>query len=403
MAPPRLKVSTRLRDLMSYTKFTTPTPRILVLQSRYWLDDACLNAARVMGWEHESVPVAQAGYLPREQTERLLHSLTSFKPDFVLTINLSGMDIYGMFAALFEDLHIPFVTWFVDDPRTICAGDIGVANPWSVAFSWERAYLPFLKDLGFAHTEHLPLAVDHTVFNHGPEETSYIAPAFVGTSMVDAAQHEREWLTKKPALLAALDDAFSGGMVTRTNFSQGLSAMIGAEVVDTLDEDDARHAELYCFLEGTRRLRHDLISSLRGEDLTLHGDDGWRQLSVSSHGPVEYGAELASFYGRAAVNLNTTSIQMRSALNQRVFDCPASGGFLLTDAQADLASFFDVDSEVVSYTTNDECKDALRWFARRPEARREIVERAQKRVHAEHRYTHRLEYMAGVLKELFSG
>ena len=66
MNMPRLKLSPRLRALLRYDKLAGPAPRMLILESKYWLDDACRNAARLLGWEVETVPVVQEGRLPRE-------------------------------------------------------------------------------------------------------------------------------------------------------------------------------------------------------------------------------------------------------------------------------------------------------------------------------------------------
>jgi len=116
---------------------------------------------------------------------------------------------------------------------------------------------------------------------------------------------------------------------------------------------------------------------------------------------VDYHTELAAYYRDCPVNLNTTSVQMATTVNQRVFDCPAAGGFLLTDRQAHLQELFDVEREVVTYGTLDEARETLAWFRGRPAARKEIVARAQKRILGEHTYRHRLETLASVLRGLY--
>ena len=118
---------------------------------------------------------------------------------------------------------------------------------------------------------------------------------------------------------------------------------------------------------------------------------------------MSYSEELAPFYRDCIVNVNSTSIQMATAVNQRVFDCPGAGGFLLTDHQASLADLFDMESEVAVYSTLEEAREQLRWFKERPEARKEIVERARKRILGEHTYRHRLEAMVALLKGLYGG
>jgi len=92
---------------------------------------------------------------------------------------------------------------------------------------------------------------------------------------------------------------------------------------------------------------------------------------------------------------------MPTAVNQRVLDCPAAGGFLLTDAQAALEDMFDVKREVACYSTLDECRHLLHAYRRNPGARRQITARARIRILGEHTYARRLQTIAAILKERF--
>jgi len=88
-------------------------------------------------------------------------------------------------------------------------------------------------------------------------------------------------------------------------------------------------------------------------------------------------------------------------VNQRVFDCPAAGGFLLTDAQGDIEDLFDPGNEVAAYRSWEECRDLLRFYRARPDARLEIVRAARRRVLSEHTYAHRLDRIVSQVHETF--
>ena len=118
-------------------------------------------------------------------------------------------------------------------------------------------------------------------------------------------------------------------------------------------------------------------------------------------GAVGYFDDLAPFYRGTAVNANTTSLQMKTAVNQRVFDCPAAGGFLITDAQEDLDEFYEPD-EIVTYTGLDELEDKVRFFLTNPQERLGYIERAQKRIAARHTHRHRLQALEAFLKERYT-
>jgi spore maturation protein CgeB len=110
---------------------------------------------------------------------------------------------------------------------------------------------------------------------------------------------------------------------------------------------------------------------------------------------------LPAFYRACEVNLNFTSIQMPGAVNQRVFDCPAAGGFLLTDAQSDLAELFDAEREVASFGSIEECLKKLKWFREHLAARREVASNARSRILREHTYAHRMRSIGRLVLDHF--
>lgn len=401
MEPMRLKIPAGMQARMAYKKLAGLTPRMLVLESDYWLDVACIQAASELGWEIARVPVRMQGHMPREMIAALFEAVAGFKPDFVLSINLSGMDNDGMFARFFEDLALPYVTWFVDDPRTIIMDRRIYASPFAVAITWEAAYQAYLEAVGFPEVHVMPLAAETSLFNAEPADSWELPPAFIGNSMTDFSRDEWNWIAAYPELAEALRHAFEEGRVTRERFAEGLAAILDADLATHLDPDQKRHAEMWCFIEGTRRLRVELARTLELEGVVTRGDEAWRE-HVSLWGPyVGYRNELPAYYRACEVNLNSTSLQMATAVNQRVFDCPAAGGFLLTDAQASLETLFDPPSEIACYHSLDECRDLLRFYRAHPQARQQIAANARRRVLAHHTYHHRLREIAAIVKNRY--
>src|SRR4030065_1394699 len=98
-------------------------------------------------------------------------------------------------------------------------------------------------------------------------------------------------------------------------------------------------------------------------------------------------------YGATTINFHARSMQMKAAVNQRVFDVPAAGGFLLTDFKEQLAEVLEPGKESVCYHHPEEIPDLVRFYLDHPEARRQIGERGRARVLAEHTYRHRLQGM----------
>ena len=134
--------------------------------------------------------------------------------------------------------------------------------------------------------------------------------------------------------------------------------------------------------------------------LETFGDpDGWKELlgeGVPVHGNVDYRTALPEIYRSIAINLNITSCQMPTAVNQRVFDIPLCNGFVLNDDQADLHELFAPD-EIAVYSTADELLEKISRFRKHPGERASMAKKARAAVLASHTYGHRLAALEKIL------
>ena len=387
--------------MLDYPKFAGPT-RLLILETEYFFDKSWVRAAASLGWDCATAPSAMTGGLTRDQIATLFRTVAEFKPDFILTSNYAGMDMHGLFAKFFEDARIPYVSWFTDTPRMILYNRDVYCSPYSVAATWERGYIDHLKSIGFQHVYFMPHATDPELF-HGPaQETHARRLAFVGASMISHAEEAWEKLRAFPEITAALRHALDRGRMTREQFAKGVETIIAPSLLNACAPRERRHLELCLVYEGTRRIRAELARRLAPFDLEVHGDAEWKQVHEPCFGDVGYFDALAPFYRATAINVNSTSIQMATSVNQRVFDCPAAGGFLITDAQGDLAEFFDTGSECVTYRSIDELAALIERYERDAHERARIVAKAQSRIFSEHTHAHRLKALDRYLRDRFA-
>jgi len=399
----RLKLSEGMRRILSYPRFTGPT-RMLILDTNYFFDKTWQRAAGELGWEVATVPSAITGSLSRADIEQLFMTIGEFKPDFILTSNYAGMDIAGMFSRFFEDARIPYVSWFTDTPKMILYNRTVHTSRYSVAATWERGYTKHLQSLGFEHIHYMPHAIDPELFCGEPGDAFDRDLAFVGISMIALAREACQKLNAAaPKAREAIDEAMAAGRITRATFIDGVEALLDPEVLGQCSMADRRHLTLYAHYELTRSQRHDLVTRMVPFGIEVRGDQDWLQVTPNVGGEVGYFDDLAPFYRRTAVNLNSTSLQMMTAVNQRVFDCPAAGGFPITDAQSDLEELFEPDSEVVMYHDLDELADKVAYYLKHPDERKAIVRRAQRRIAAHHTHRPRLEALEQYVRERFEG
>lgn len=401
MPTQRLQISPGLAKILDYPRFG-PVPRMLILSANYFFEKSWVRAAKSLGWEATTAPSAMTGAVSREEIATLFQTIGEFRPDFILASNFAGMDTGGLFANFYADARIPYVSWFTDPPRMILIGREDVVTPYTVAATWERACIPQFEARGYEHVHYMPLATDPDIF-HGAPSPSHLRPlSFVGNSMVGLTNAAIEKHAHLPAIRDAIADAFDVGRITRVNYTQGLDAMLGCELTSGLNPSERRNAELLINYEATRRQRAALGTALAPLGLEVRGDPGWRNVLENVEGEVGYFDDLGPYYQSTAINLNSTSMQMEWAVNQRVFDCPAAGGFLITDDQEDMARHFDLDSEAAVYSSLDELVALVERYRAAPEERAAIVRNAQRRILATHTHAHRLADLLIFLKARFT-
>jgi spore maturation protein CgeB len=147
--------------------------------------------------------------------------------------------------------------------------------------------------------------------------------------------------------------------------------------------------------------RWSCVESLRPFEPRIHGDPGWKALLGENQAPfppLDYYRELPIFYNRCRINFNATSLQMGEAVNQRVFDVPACGSFLLTDHQDALEELFEVGKEIIAFDDPEEIPDLVRFYLDSPEARNRIACRGRERVLERHTYRHRLQVILQTMR-----
>ena len=79
------------------------------------------------------------------------------------------------------------------------------------------------------------------------------------------------------------------------------------------------------------------------------------------------------------------------AANMRLFEATGVGTCLLTDMKNDLNNYFEIDKEVVSFSSPDECIEKIKWLINNPEKCNEIAKNGQKKTLKDHNFKSRVD------------
>ncbi len=398
-----------------YPKFTAWPPRLLLLSSKYFLMGEIEAACRRMSVPHRFIDIGDKEQGRTEFVEMLLSSVVEFRPDFVLTINHLGVDREGVLADLLSRLELPLVSWFVDNPHLILSHYQGLNSPLTAIFTWDRDNIPSLKAQGFVSVEYLPLAADVERFRP-PKARPASHPwrariSFVGNSMLSKVAHRLKGArAPRPLVLAYRQVAQAFAESAARSVREFLAAEYPDlhalyEALPSLEQRLAYEALLTW--EATRRYRLSCVERIMPFEPLIVGDRHWRtalkgrQEPWRWHPELSYYSDLPGFYPLSEINFNCTSKQMKGAVNQRVFDVPACGGFVLSDYREQMEGLFELGREAVCYRDPEEIPELVRFYLGNPAAREKIARAGRERVLREHSYDLRLNSLMDAVRRLF--
>ncbi|HEX2958649.1 MAG TPA: glycosyltransferase [Chitinispirillaceae bacterium] len=377
-------------------KHSTSKKTTALMNSRFFLQQEICNAVKrssdsCITFDYEKLKSVV------EYEKVLQECIQNENPDMFISVNMLGFDGNGIFSEYCRRYGIPVAVWFVDDPRPMLLCQKKFITDEMTAFCWERDFIQTLLDAGFSRVYHLPLAADPQMFSAHPADTKPVIPlAFAGTSMAGTFRNNLRnkflWKQEIEPLVFEIAEILLESPSTNI---QPLISQISGKRNSTFPFKDQRNSvwlQSYIIHTAGMLKRKRTIESLKNHSIELFGDkDGWAELlgdGYTIHPPVDYATQLCDVYHRAAININITSCQMTTAVNQRVFDVPVSGNFLITDFQKDIEELFDND-EVVTYSCLKELNELCTWYIMNERSRKIIVNKARAKILKQHTYTHR--------------
>ncbi len=396
----------KLWDKLRYQKFKTESLTVLMIDSGYFLLTEADKALRSHDHKVVRVRVQKSDNGDRVITG-LMEAIIEFKPDFVLTVNHLGLDEEGIITDFLKSIEMPLASWYVDSPDLIVKAFDRNVSPYIALFMWDRSYINNMKLMGFESVEYLPLATDERVFRplanrkHKKKLSRYICDvSFVGNSMVEPVGI---WMEKVNDNVRPVIDRISTDFV-RTGCMMEMLSDDEKQKIYGLSAKEKMDFEAAVIWKATLNYRLACMKGLKKYGLRIYGDKEWEQLfddRVDIRNPLNYYKELPLLFNACKINFNATSLQMREAVNQRVFDVPACGSFLITDDQESMHDLFEHDKEVVTYKDKDEIPELVKFYLNNPEKRQCIALKGRERVLNNHTYKHRLHTMIEFMVERY--
>ncbi|MDI6688210.1 MAG: glycosyltransferase [Desulfobacterales bacterium] len=395
----------------------TGRKRIIVFSdSAGLIDPECSSAFRELGHEVRIVHLVRN---PQNPDMFLLFNLidriaeiVSFKPDMIFTINGIGLDNDGIIVRICNLLKIPLVCWYVDKPFYLDQWTDDIVQPFTFFFLFDASYVGEIKQKGTELAFHLHLATNPRSFQNielNQDEISRFSAdvVFVGRSEIEKAKAYRKKLKKYLALLGIEQKIDLDKLVDLYLADPTLQPVdiFSTQILHLLCGKEATEPSLIALFdnwlenEATVKHRKIYIKALKGVDYKVCGENAWLDIvSRENFIPeVSYFKDLKKIYHTVKININISRPQVKTALNQRLFDVPASGGFLLTDYRKDLDRYFEVGKEIDCFRSPAELREKIEYYLSHPELRNCMKESACKRVMEEHTYKNRMQELINIV------
>lgn len=384
----------------------------------------------------------QLGY----ETEILWWDLTNYDADDAFANHLDAMlvkqestyafvfsvNYYGVISNVCSRRSVAYVSWNCDSPM-ISMYHRSVFNPCNYIFLFDFSTVQEFSQMGVEHVYHLPLAVnvgrlDALMKNSHASSCSYIADSVDTNGDAHVQLNVQDDITfvgnlyyknSYDGLEASMSDHLRGYFEALMEAQRDL---YGVNIIDRMLTPDILEelSEIYHFAPSSEdsfsnlglafsvtslgfkiaqlQRKHILIELSKKHKVGLYSNNSMEDLiRVAYRGSVDYWTQMPQVFAKSRINLNMTIPNIRTGIPLRVWDVLGAGGFLLTNYQVELPMFFDLDSDLVCYYSEEDLCEKADYYLEHETERTRIAWSGYQRVRAEHTYEIRMGQMLEIL------
>lgn len=341
-------------------------------------------------------------------SENKIREIVSFKADFAFGYGLRGIIRLGEEYFFFRNIGVPVVCLHYDSP--FLQIDSSVEKEMKnfpemyINFVWDRYFLDIMKMYGYSNLYPIMLATDIDIFKPKENIISENSICFVGSFKL-------EKIKQFDTNMALLNEFIN--MVIELKLEN-----IGVPVLDIcmkmfeiskfatiksifLNESEKFWKIVYFALhaKGSLVVRDYYMRCIEGVPLHIYGNNDLKKENIILHPYVDYMTELASIYQKYALNINISSFQLETSVNNRVFDCFASKGFILSDLRYDMEKIFPDHWKEITFNNIQEMGKKGEYFLSHEKEKNELTRELYEIIIKKHTYKNRTDEILLVLEQ----
>ena len=348
----------------------------------------------------------------------LEHDLSSFlhkeTPDIVFSFNY-----FPVISNVCKKEDIRYISWIYDSPYVMLYS-YTVINPCNIIYIFDKELYMEFHNAGIQTVRYMPMAantdrldrlvaanIDTTTTRNSTKIDFSYDISFIGSLYTEEHNFFERMTTLSDYTRGYLDALMSAQMkIQGYNFIQESLSPIMDDLYRALPMDpnpDGVESKEYLYAQYVinRKItgleRTELIRAVTEH---FHFDlftpnKGFTMPNLTNHGTVDYYEQMPLVFNHSKINLNISLRSIKSGIPLRAFDILGSGGFLLSNFQADYLDDFVPGEDFVYYESKEDLLDKIDYYLTHEEERMAVALSGHDKVAANHTFRHRVREMLG--------
>ena len=330
--------------------------------------------------------------------------------DMVFTVNY-----FALISNVCARTGTKYVSWTCDNPL-ISMYHESVFRPCNYIFTFDKTNFIEFRQMGVEHIWYLPLAVDVNRLDAVMEQANDVQKYRGDVAFVGSLYERNSYDKLKHRLPEYLRGYFDAVMEAQLNIRGAniVEPMLTSDILEQLQEyfqlekSDGSFSDLGLIFQTTVlgfkiaeiERRRALIELSKHYRVNVYSNSDVSDLfRIQYCGSVDYWSEMPKVFRASKINLNFTIPNIKSGIPLRIWDVLGSGGFLLTNYQAEIPYYFEEGKDLVCFDGTDDLSEKVRYYLEHEEERREIAQNGYWKVKEKHGYIERIRAMLAQIEQ----
>ena len=322
----------------------------------------------------------------------VLHKET---PDVVFSFNF-----FPVISQVCNKEAIRYISWIYDSPYVMLYSYTAV-NPCNEIYVFDRELYMEFHNAGIRTVRYMPMAANTARLDMMESAILYDV-SFVGSlyteqhNFYDRMTNLSEYAKGYLEALMAAQMKVQGYNFIQESLSPVMDDLYKALPMDPNPDGVESRESLYAQYMINRKItgleRIDLLSAVAQYhtlDLFTH-DTNVTLKNLRNHGTVEYYRQMPLVFKQSRINLNISLRSIKSGIPLRAFDIMGSGGFLLSNFQADFLEHFIPGEDFVYYESKEDLLQKIGYYLNHEDERTCIAKNGHDKVVAGHTFRDRV-------------